>query len=104
LSGKTPKSWRKSMYYRYWMHLADHYVAAHYGVRTQRYKLIYYYGKPMGQKGALEPPTTPAWELFDLQNDPREMRNVYSDPAYAGTVKELTAELDRLRREYKDTD
>ena len=31
------------MYYRYWMHLAHHHVYAHYGVRTLRYKLIYYY-------------------------------------------------------------
>ena len=53
LEGHTPKDWRKSMYYRYWMHnTSDHHVPAHYGVRTDRYKLIYYYGKPLGMKGA----------------------------------------------------
>ena len=40
LEGSTPGNWQQSMYYRYWMHLAHHHVYAHYGVRTQRYKLI----------------------------------------------------------------
>jgi len=43
LKGELPEGWQTSLYYRYWMHLADHYVYAHYGVRTMRYKLIYYY-------------------------------------------------------------
>ncbi len=103
LRGHTPKDWRKSMYYRYWMHLADHGVAAHYGVRTDRYKLIYYYGKPLGSSGALEGDRPPEWELFDLKNDPHEMRSVYADPAYQNVVTELKAELDRLQKEYKDT-
>ena len=51
LEGHTPKDWRTSMYYRYWMHMADHGVPAHYGVRTKQYKLIYYYGKALGSAG-----------------------------------------------------
>ena len=48
------------MYYRYWMHnTSDHHVPAHYGVRNDRWKLIYYYGKPLGMKGANPPDTTP---------------------------------------------
>ncbi len=70
LQGRTPKDWRTSMYYRYWMHLADHGVPAHYGVRTKRHKLIYYYGQPLDAKGAIPKPTEPEWELFDLQKDP----------------------------------
>ena len=55
------------MYYRYWMHNTnDHHVPAHYGVRTDRWKLIYYYGKPLGMKGANPPDTKPDWELFDV--------------------------------------
>lgn len=42
--GRTLDDWRTSMYYRYWMHRPHFNVAAHYGVRTQRYKLIFYYG------------------------------------------------------------
>jgi hypothetical protein len=91
------------MYYRYWMHLADHGVPAHYGVRTRQYKLIYYYGKALGSSGAIDKDTAPEWELFDLAKDPHEMNNVYDDPRYAKVVKELKAELDRLQRYYKDT-
>jgi arylsulfatase A-like enzyme len=102
LEGRTPKDWRQSMYYRYWMHLADHYVPAHYGVRTKRYKLIYYYGQPLGASGALPEPKSPYWELFDLEKDPRELKSVYGDPSYAPVVKQLKEELARLQKRYKD--
>jgi arylsulfatase A-like enzyme len=97
LGHPPPDDWQTSMYYRYWMHRAHHNVYAHYGVRTLRYKLIYYYGEAMGQPGAIDDPTTPEWELFDLEKDPFEMNNVYDDPAYSDTVIELKAELDRLQ-------
>ena len=42
--------------------------------------------------------------LFDLEKDPRELKNVYADPSYAGTVKSLKAELYRLKKEVKDED
>ncbi len=102
LKGRTPHDWPKSMYYRYWMHRAHFNVAAHFGVRTKRYKLIYYYGLGLGAKGAKKKPTPPEWELFDLKKDPMEMNNVYGDPAYAGVVKELKAELIRLRKKLED--
>jgi arylsulfatase A-like enzyme len=103
LQGRTPKDWRKTMYYRYWMHLGGgHTVTAHYGVRTDRYKLIYYYGQALGATGAVEQPTPPEWELFDLRKDPREMKSVYGDPAYAKVEKNLKAELARLRSHYQD--
>jgi arylsulfatase A-like enzyme len=103
LAGKTPKNWRKSMYYRYWMHLGGgHTVTANYGVRTHSHKLIYYYGKALGSKGAVDKDTPPEWELFDLKKDPREMKNVYGDPAYAKVERELKAELERLRKQYRD--
>ena len=44
------------------------------------------------------------WELFDLDKAPMEMVSVYDDPAYADVVKELTAEIDRLREEVNDTE
>jgi arylsulfatase A-like enzyme len=91
LQGRTPADWRKSMYYHYYEYPAVHSVKRHYGVRTQRYKLIHFYND------------IDEWELYDLRSDPDEMRNVYNDPAYAETVKELTAELKRLREKYKDT-
>ncbi len=100
--GETPDDWRESMYYRYWMHLSHHHVPAHYGIRTHRYKLIYYYGEPLGTSGSVNQSTEPEWELFDLEKDPNEMCSVYDDPAYADVVKELTAELYRLKEEAMD--
>jgi len=102
--GHTPKNWRKAMYYRYWMHNdADHHVPGHYGIRTDRWKLIYYYGKPLGMKGALPPDTAAEWELYDLKSDPHEMKNLYTDAKYDATVRELKGQLDRLQREAGDT-
>jgi arylsulfatase A-like enzyme len=103
LSGGEPPGWRTSMYYRYWMHLdGAHNVHAQYGVRTPRYTLIHFYGKGMNMKGAKNIDTPPEWELFDRQKDPKQMHNLYNDPAHAGTVRELRAELDRLRKELGD--
>jgi arylsulfatase A-like enzyme len=104
LEGHTPRDWRQSMYYRYWMHLADHGVPAHYGVRTRQYKLIYYYGKALGSSGAIDRDTAPEWELFDIQKDPHEMNNLYGDPKHEKTIGELKKELTRLRELYKDND
>jgi arylsulfatase A-like enzyme len=104
VEGRTPKDWRKSMYYRYWMHNDnDHHVPALYGVRTDRWKLIYYYGKPLAMRGAHPPETAPEWELFDLRNDPREMKNLYHEPKFAPLVRDLKAELERLQKEVGDT-
>jgi arylsulfatase A-like enzyme len=103
VEGHTPRDWRKSMYYRYWMHnTSDHHVPAHYGLRTDRWKLIYYYGKPLGMTGANPPDTQPDWELFDVRNDPREMHNLYHDPKYAGLVKKLSLELAQRQKEAGD--
>ena len=103
LEGSTPGDWRKAMYYRYWMHNDnDHHVPAHYGIRTDRWKLIYYYGKVLGMKGAQPPDTAPEWELFDLMYDPREMKNLYNDPKHASRVRELKTQLARLQAEAGD--
>jgi arylsulfatase A-like enzyme len=104
LRGRRPRDWRRSTYYRYWMHMSrDHEVPAMYGVRTVRYKLIFYYGKPLGSTGTSPQETAPEWELFDLEKDPREMRNEYENPAYARVVADLKRELARLQTQYGDT-
>jgi arylsulfatase A-like enzyme len=102
--GDVPGDWQQSMYYRYWMHgETAHNTCSHYGVRTHRYKLIYYYAKPLGMSGAREElQLEPEWELFDCEQDPLELNNVYHDPAYAEVVRELTAELERLQAHYGD--
>ncbi|HEU5138478.1 MAG TPA: sulfatase [Bacillales bacterium] len=103
LEGETPENWRTSMYYRYWEHRSDpHKVCAHYGLRTEKYKLVYYYGEALGSKGAKDEPRTPEWELFDLEKDPMEMNSVYHDPTYVETVSVLMKELDELKKQLKD--
>ena len=67
-------------------------VKRHYGVRTQRFKLIHFYYD------------IDAWELYDLEKDPNELNNIYSDPSYTGVVNQLKTELERLRRIYGDSD
>jgi arylsulfatase A-like enzyme len=104
VEGKTPGDWRQSMYYRYWMHLADHGVPAHYGVRTKQWKLIHYYGKALGSSGAIDRDTDDEWELFDMVRDPREMKSLYNDPGHAKVVADLKKELARLRKQYRDED
>lgn len=100
-SGDVPKDWQQSIYYRYWMHGIGHRVASHYGIRTRRYKLIYYDAQPYG-----DDPTDlvlePEWELFDLENDPHELCNVYRDPKYDDIVAGLTSELNRLQQQLGD--
>ncbi|MFB3828191.1 MAG: sulfatase [Bryobacteraceae bacterium] len=85
LAARTPKDWRRSMFYVYYMHTQ---LPPHYGVRTQRYKLIAF-------------PQTKEWELFDLKEDPAEMNSVWGDPRYASVQAELTAELAALRKQLK---
>ena len=102
LNGETPGDWQQGIYYRYWMHLSHHNVAAHYGVRTHRYKLIYYYGDACGQPNAIDERRDPEWELFDLQEDPCELNSVYGDPAYCEVASDLTRKLHELQEKLGD--
>lgn len=104
LEGSATEKWNGAVYYRYWEHLSNpHKVVAHYGLRTERYKLIYYYGEALGSSGAIDEPRAPEWELFDLEEDPTELRNVYGDPAYAVLSNDLTEQLYRLKAEVGDS-
>lgn len=90
LRGAEPADWRTSVYYRYYHDPGHHNTRAHYGVRTATHKLIHYWKKD-------------AWELFDLERDPTEQRNVAADPAYAAILAGLKAELGRLQQQVGDT-
>jgi arylsulfatase A-like enzyme len=90
LQGRTPRDWRTSFYYHYYEFPGAHSVRKHYGVVTDRYKLFHFYE-----------PEINYWTLIDRQRDPNEMKNVYDDPGYADTRKQLHAELQRLRTELK---
>lgn len=103
LRGETPSDWRQSFYYRYW---TTHDVRpSHMGIRTDRYKLIFYYGARLGMTDSDEVTDyKPSWDLYDLKEDPGEDRNVYGDKRYAPIVKALKKEMLRLRDEVGDTD
>lgn len=123
--GKRPSNWRTSLYYHYYDYPTFHLVRRHDGVRTDRYKLIHFYGKG-GAAGAspnmLKPGTrengtlnmlmrtgyVPAEaedvdynELYDLETDPQELNNVYGKPGYEGITAELQVLLDNYRETLK---
>lgn len=87
--GKTPADWRKYVYYHYFESGGEHNVAKHIGVRSDRYKLIYYYENK-------------DWELYDLQKDPREMNNVYDVPSYKKIQDSLKNELQVQMKKFDD--
>jgi arylsulfatase A-like enzyme len=93
LEGPAPSDWRTSMYYHYWEYPNGHEVAPHYGLKTERYKLIHHYDTRYGGPAS--------WELIDLQKDPREYRNVYDDPEYSDVLPGLHQQLDKLRTELR---
>ncbi len=98
--GKTPAGWQKAFYYRYWMNNEIyHKTVAHFGIRTKDFKLIFYYGNPLGKTGSSKYATayTPEWELFDLRKDSLEMKNEYNNPQYARVIHELKKQLLKLK-------
>lgn len=88
LQGEKPANWRSSFYYQYYEYPGVHDVRRHYGVRTARYKLIYFYG--LGE-----------WEFYDLKADPDELTSRHADPKYKDVIVRLKVELERLRAELK---
>lgn len=102
--GKTPADWQQVAYHRYWMHNDEiHNAYAHYGVRDQRYKLIYWYNEDLGIEGARPADADhKEWELFDCKQDPLELFNCYHDPKYEDVVKKMTAVLERKMAEIGD--
>lgn len=87
LKGETPADWRNAIYYFY-SGERTHRVAAHDGVRSDRYKLMHF-------------PSTKEWNLFDLEKDPREMKSVHEDPAYASVLADMKKTYEEQRRQYR---
>ena len=91
VNGKVSE-WRDAIYYTYYEFPGEHHVKRHYGVRTDQYKLIHFYYD------------IDAWELYDLENDPSEMNNIYDDPSYKEVVENMHDRLDEMRTKYGDSD
>jgi arylsulfatase A-like enzyme len=90
--GAATKDWRKATYYHYYEYPSWHSVKRHYGIRTERYKLMHFYND------------VDEWELYDMQKDPQEMKNIYNNPESADLIIELKAVLKEQQEKYKDTD
>ena len=90
LKGEDSGEWRDAVYYHYYEYPKWHQVQPHYGIRTDRYKLIHFYFD------------VDVWELYDLQEDPNEMTNLYGLPEHEALVAELKERLKLLQKEYGD--
>jgi len=89
-SPEDPDDWREAIYYHYYEYPSVHMVPRHYGIRTQRYKLMHFY--QFGDE----------WEFYDLERDPDELTNAYGDPAYAEIIAETKKQLKDLQEYYED--
>lgn len=95
--GSKPSDWRTSLYYHYYDYPAIHSVRRHDGVRTDRYKLIHFYGKgEMANDKDID-----CNELYDLQSDPNELNNLYGKADYKQITSELQSILDKYRKDLK---
>jgi len=90
IAGEFEKWNRDAVYYHYYEYPAVHMVKRHYGIVTKEYKLVHFYYD------------VDEWELYDRLSDPKEMTNVYNDPAYNDVVIEMKSKLDELRKKYND--
>ncbi len=90
LTQKKVTDWRKNVYYHYYEYPQPHRVSPHFGVRSEEYLLIRFY------KGV------ETWELFDLKNDPQQLRNLYGNSKYAAAQKDMKEKLKSLILQYDD--
>ena len=90
LKGEHPDTWRDALYYHFYEYPAEHMVKRHYGIRTDRYKLIHFYND------------IDEWELFDMQSDPQELHNLYGQEGYETVTEDLKSRLLYLQEQYDD--
>ena len=83
-------NWRKSIYYHYYEYPSVHMVPRHYGIRTERYKLMHFY--QFGNE----------WEMYDLKEDPDELTNIYGRADKKSLQIDLEQQLKAIRKFYDD--
>ena len=64
-------------------------VAKHYGIRTEKFKLIHFY-------------QFNEWEFYDLMNDPFETKNLYESQIHSEEILNLKKTLINARKKYND--
>ena len=90
LRGEKPDDWRDQLYYHYYEYPAEHAVKRHYGVRSDRYSLMHFYND------------IDHWELYDLQEDPNQMNNLYGKPGMEKVTAEMLQRLKKAMEQYDD--
>ena len=90
LRGESPANWRRSIYYHYYEYPSVHMIPRHYGIRTERHKLMHFY--QFGDE----------WELYDLQEDPDELVNLFGRPGQGRITAILQRQLHALQKHYRD--
>jgi arylsulfatase A-like enzyme len=91
IKDEPAQEWRDAIYYHYYEYPSVHMAKRHFGIRTKKYKLIHFYYD------------IDRWELYDLENDPKELNNVYNNPLYSETAGELKSKLNALQKKYGDS-
>ena len=81
LQGKTPKNWRKAIFYAYYAR-----APMHWGIRTENHKLIHF-------------PHVDSFEFYDLQKDPYEMKEVSAEAGYSDVIEATEEQLTELMKE-----
>lgn len=85
------ENWRDIAYYQYFEYPKWHNVQPHFGVRSDRYKLIHFYYN------------IDEWEFYDLKKDPNELHNAYKDPAYQEIIAKMKIQIKDSQKQYGDT-
>lgn len=82
--------WRKEAYYHYYEFPQPHHVYPHFGIRTDQYTLVRFYGPK------------DFWELYDLRKDPHQLQNLYGQKGYEAIASNLKTKLKQQMEQYKD--
>ncbi len=88
-TGKQKTLPRKYLYYHYYEYSKDHTVLPHLAIRSERYKLIYFY-------------EVNEWEMYDLLRDPAEQKNLINVASQQTIIRQLKTELLKIRDQYDD--
>lgn len=85
-------NFRDVIYYHYYDYPAFHMVKKHYGIRTERYKLMHFYDD------------IDQWEFYDLEKDPKESYNAIHDKTYVAIIEKMRRTLDSVQKAYGVTE
>lgn len=92
-----PVEWRKAFLYQYFMEDWVPGIPSVQCVRTDHWKYMVY--PDIKARGELYKTLIDMDELYDLQKDPHELRNLAENPEYKNQLQKMQAELEKLLKE-----